>query len=563
MKPVEIATFLATPQRWACLFERVTSGVTDAIVTDTTQPAQLLSRAIGRLSPARSFLLRRSPALRALDWRTRKGFWSLTWSATVALQRWPKRASIPREDRPIYLLSAPSTYPDFRAPSLVVPSDVPCAEKSLVADVAVEVLHLLQDIYPVDASHQPVASSDPETRLLEAYTAVHRAVRPPPVWHGDLVRATKDDNLLGALAVGGPFAKLLESVPGDHERYVIDLRYLSEYPVRDGLCQLGSRIHFIATDGSLRASGIEYGGETITAAEGRWELTQRIALAGLLTHLTVWRQGMEYHVGGLAPVPVATHNLPTDHPLRRLLAPHVSQTLVTNRATHLTLRRSGWDVRALSFPYKTLLRYYDDGARAFDIGRLDVRADAQRRGIPETLSYPYLPQAGRYYELFESYVRAYLEHCYPDDATLQGDTATHLWFEFLDREVANGIGSYVPSLTRESLIRLCTLIMYSVSVGHTENSLRDYAVFLPTNVRGDGVGQSVGEVQLTLNFQLLITSPTTLLLHDFSHLALDADAAEIMRRFQAKLWERQREMEHEPDHYWSLYPSELEASVSA
>ncbi len=91
----------------------------------------------------------------------------------------------------------------------------------------------------------------------------------------------------------------------------------------------------------------------------------------------------------------------------------------------------------------------------------------------------------------------------------------------------------------------------------------NYAAFMPTTVRRDAIGQSVGEVQLTLNFHFLITSPTTLLLDDISHLALDARAAEIMEGFQASLRELQREMESGPDRYWHLYPRDLEASVSA
>jgi hypothetical protein len=86
---------------------------------------------------------------------------------------------------------------------------------------------------------------------------------------------------------------------------------------------------------------------------------------------------------------------------------------------------------------------------------------------------------------------------------------------------------------------------------------------MPTTVRKDGVGPSVGEVQMTLDFQFLITSQTTVLLYDMSHLALDREAAQIMRGFRSKLWQLQRDMEREPDRYWHLYPKELLASVSS
>ena len=43
----------------------------------------------------------------------------------------------------------------------------------------------------------------------------------------------------------------------------------------------------------MRHRGIEYEGDYVTPDNARWEITERIALAGLMTHATVWRQGME------------------------------------------------------------------------------------------------------------------------------------------------------------------------------------------------------------------------------------------------------------------------------
>ena len=91
----------------------------------------------------------------------------------------------------------------------------------------------------------------------------------------------------------------------------------------------------------------------------------------------------------------------------------------------------------------------------------------------------------------------------------------------------------------------------------------DYSVFLPTTVRKDGLPQSVGEVQNVMNFQFLISSATNRLMSDLTHLALDEEAAAIMRDLQSGLTALQTDMENEPDHYWSIYPRDLEASVSA
>jgi hypothetical protein len=562
MAPNQLLNIICSPERWPFLPDALASRITRTIAFDTTG----LARVLRRMNPfhgLRRALLPRSAALRSLDWQVRKLFWAVLWCFMVVGQGFPRRAPRPRREKSIRLLSAPETYADFQSPTLVVPETVPHVEKSLFNEVIVQMVHLLQDIYPIVASHQEPSHPDPQVRLDRAYSLPYRVVRDAPRWHPDLVAASASGNLLGALASGGPFAKLLERTDPNGSEYVIDLRHFSNYEVREGFCQLGSRIRFAAPDNTLRVTAIEYEGDSITPGSSKWGLAERIAIAGLNTHVTVWRQGMEYHVGGLAPVPVLTHNLlPPAHPLRRLLAPHINMTLTTNCYTHLTLRRSGFDVTGFTFPYATILRYYDDGAALFDINRMDVEKDARRRGIPDSLDYPYLPQALRYYRLFNTYVRRYVEHAYPTEDALQADADARAWFDALDRTIVHGVRSYVPSLSREGLISLCTLLMYSLSVGHTENSLFSHSVFMPTTVRRDGVQPSVGEIQNILNFQFLITAPSTLLVWDVSHLALDATAAAIMRDFTGSLLALQEEMERQPGRHWHLFPKEIEASVS-
>src|SRR5205085_5147011 len=164
-----------------------------------------------------------------------------------------------------------------------------------------------------------------------------------------------EGNLLGVLATGGPFAKLLErSKEGEPNPYFIDLRHMNVYPVREGLCRLGCKINFNRVESSLRVASIEYQGKHVATGDPDWEITERIALCSLSTHVTVWRHGMQYHVGGLAAIAPITHNLPANHPVRRLLAAHISETTYTNFHTHLTLRRSGFDVTGFSFSYETI-----------------------------------------------------------------------------------------------------------------------------------------------------------------------------------------------------------------
>jgi hypothetical protein len=560
--PFHVGEILLTPERWPIPLDRAITRLSRALVFDTTALGAFLCR-VDPLSPMRDRLLARSALLRSIDWKVRKAFWAMMWCPGIAIDLRPRRTPVPRREPPIALLHAPDSYPDFSAPTLVVPENVPCAEKSFGTRVGVQVLHLLQEIYPIVTTHQAAADPDPQKRFDQAYSLPYRLVRDKPVWHRDLVEAAARGDLLAALAVGGPFAKLLQRTDASSDRYVIDLEYLRHYPVREGLCHLGVRIEYVLQGRRLAVAGIRYDNELVTPQHAQWALTERVAQAALVTHVTVWRQGMEYHVGGLAAVPVLTHNLlPADHPLRRLLAPHFTRWITTSLHTHLTLRRRGFDVTGFSFPPDVILRYYEDGAAAFDVGRLDVEQDANRRGMTDALDYPYLPQALRYYRTFERYVRRYIDHCYPTEAGFQADVHPRVWFEALDRVLIGGVRRYTPDPTRDAIVKLCTLLMYSASVAHTENSLTNYAGFMPTTVRRDGRQQSVGEVQNTINFQLLIATPTTFLVADNSRLALDGTAAEIMRGFRRELLEIEQDMDAQPRRYWQLFPREVEASVS-
>ena len=563
MWPVTALDVVLTPRRWGGAFEGVGARLTAALTRDTAPLARRLVALFGWVGSLRGRLLADRPLLMRIAWRVRQLIWSITWAFIVIMRLWPRRVRVPGEDTPIRLIPAPESYSDFQSRKLVVPSDVPRAEMTLPGAITVQMLHLLQDVYPVIASHQPLAASHPEQRLKDAYSWVYRLVRTPPAWHPDLEEGRRQGTLLGTLAVGGPFAKLVERTQSNGNSYLMDLEYLRRYPVRGDLAQLGCQIHLAERGGKLLPTAIGYNGQRATPGDTRWEFLQRIALCSLATHTTVWRHGMQYHVGGVAPFAVVTHQLPPAHPIRRLMAPHIADTLSTNYHTHLTLRRSGFDVTGFSFDYDTILRYYDDGASYFDISRLDPRVDSSRRGIADSVEYPYLQQSSMYLDLFESYVREYIDRYYPDDGSLAQDIAAQVWFESLDKHIAHGIKGYVPLLTKANLVKLCALFIYTVSVEHEDNTMWNYATFLPATVREDGGGETVGQVQAILNFEMVIASAANKLMSDASHVALDPEGAAIMKRFQSKLIAVQKQMENEPNRHWRIYPKSLEASISA
>src|SRR5262245_4005223 len=325
MAPFAALDIVLTPERWAAGADRVATAISSALSSDSTKTAIRLKQLFRGLSSWRVRRLTGSPVLQRFDWAVRKFFWATIWTSAVMTRMWPKKVRIPREQKRIRLISAPESYADFQSPALVVPASIPSEESSLLSARMLQGAHLFQDVFPVISPPQPQAHLDRRERVRQAYSLLYRIVRTAPHWHDDLVRAEADGNLLGVLATGGPFAKLLErskdAATSDH--YFIDLQHMSVYPVRDGLCRLGCKINFRAVSGALRVTSIEYGGKSVVPKDANWEITERIALCSLSTHVTVWRHGMQYHVGGLAAIAPITHNLPANHPLRRLLAPHI------------------------------------------------------------------------------------------------------------------------------------------------------------------------------------------------------------------------------------------------
>ena len=118
MAPIHWVTIILTPERWPFLPDELASWITRHIAFDTTS----VGRAIRRGNPFTRFrdgVLPHSSVLRLLDWQLRKQFWTALWCGIVVFQGWPRRAPRPRREKPIRLLSAPDTYADFQAPTLV------------------------------------------------------------------------------------------------------------------------------------------------------------------------------------------------------------------------------------------------------------------------------------------------------------------------------------------------------------------------------------------------------------------------------------------------------------
>ena len=85
----------------------------------------------------------------------------------------------------------------------------------------------------------------------------------------------------------------------------------------------------------------------------------------------------------------------------------------------------------------------------------------------------------------------------------------------------------------------------------------------PIRVYKNGRREPVDVYQRMVNANMLLNVPRTVLMEDFSYLAVDGKGAAQFEQFRERLRELQREMEDDPREVWKLYPDMLNANMNA
>ena len=127
-----------------------------------------------------------------------------------------------------------------------------------------------------------------------------------------------DARLYEQVVVAG-FNDLKANADGTHS---LDLRFLSDYPVRDGFCPYGGELFVSFAEKAVRHI-VTPEGRTVRPTDADWAFEAFRFRSSLFSYLTfvphsVWCHGM------VSPkLFIATHQLPEKHPLRILLTPFV------------------------------------------------------------------------------------------------------------------------------------------------------------------------------------------------------------------------------------------------
>jgi hypothetical protein len=430
----------------------------------------------------------------------------------------------------------------------------------------------------------PIATDLPGL-LDEIYPARYRTTWPqPPIVPPEL----EADDILAALAVGGPFAMYLQKAstldPADRDAagvrpndFVIDMRSFDRYEPKAGLLAPGGLAIFRVDGDHLRTRGIRYENRLHEPGDGGFDRARRALLCALNTHLTTLVHNVTFHLAYVTPMAVAsTNELPTDHPIRRLLHPAFHTALVGNYelAKFQIIGPRGFATTLFSHEYPTLVHIINDHLERFRPADLDPEVAVERRGLDGAkIALPFWDDQLALWRIAREYVDAYVGNYYADDAAVADDPKLQQWLEALDRLFPSGLyddHGYLTageSLTRAMLTRVCATVLHTSSTAHdvVNNAVWDYSTLnyvVPTVVP-----ESLEPQDVRLSFDLMNTiigtwKPYNMLIDGVSVLALDEDGRQIMDDYVKALVDRQKVMDTEAHRAGRAYPNELNPSVS-
>jgi hypothetical protein len=430
---------------------------------------------------------------------------------------------------------------------------------------------LLAKLVPANRPGWREIDADPHRALddadISSYARVFRAPVRPSVY--DEPGALD----LGRLAVEGPYALFLER--GADGQLQWDFRQLGEFEHHDGLCSLGLRVVFDGPDDSGRLStarieSTELGVVGADADHADWERATALAICAAGTHLSLTRHFNFVHLVSGNHWDVATRNgLPTDHPLYRLLWPHVFNSFYTNYGvTRVQMLPDGDFANMFSYTHPGLMAYYDEMYRTYDITVTDPVADWQRRGLDdEDLDSPTRTNLVELFDVMHAHTSRYVDAYYESDEALCADPAVVAWLGELAALIPNGIGGVDTEPTKAAVARLVAGYISEGSTIHdlVGTTMWDYQLWSdrnPVRVYRDGRRVPVDVFQRVLNNNFALQIRRAQLLADYGQVALDERGRTLFTRFHDECRSLQERYGRSPAGPWRMEPQNLEINMN-
>lgn len=509
-----------------------------------------------------------------LRWLVRRGFWN-----AVALLKFkaakPRDIPLPPATRhviePTPMARAIRGIP-LRNVMVCASADIPAEERVRKSTLFYRVQVWLYSRYSPMQRGLPSIDADPQVALDRALTRRHRRLFRAPEMPAEYLGSPD----LGSLAVRGPFA--CYTTRADDGTWEWDLRLLNDYKHHPGLLKIGCRVAFDLDPlrRSLRARRIECALGSVTPSHPDWNQAGKIALCAASTHVSLVRHFNWVHLAGGAQLALATRNsLSPNHPLFRLLWPHIFATMHSNDiVTRGQMSRGGDFDTIFSFTFEGMCRLFDETHLLYRHQVNDPEVDGDARGVRGAgFDTPTQDNLEELFAVMHRYARNYLEVYYPRTSavgprSVNNDTELLFWLEELNERVPNGVGVTPGEVTWDSLARLLAQLLYLVTAQHEilGSYMWDYQLWThrqPARVYEHFQPEPLDVYQRLLNANFTLNVRRRALMNDFTALALDNRAKNAMRRFQDELVALQATNASRPRPVWRLDPRDLEVNINA
>ena len=241
---------------------------------------------------------------------------------------------------------------------------------------------------------------------------------------------------LGVLAVASPYFCYLQHDRSRPDCYRWDLGDLSGYECQPGVRSPWAVVEFEPdNDGHrLRPRSIESVLGVSTPSDAAWHEAQRLAMCAVSTHATLVRHFNWLHLVCGAPLAIATHNyLPAEHPVRRLLQPHLYATHFGNEiVTRIALEPGGDFENIFSFTHAGLCSLFSDTVNKFDLRKIHPVRDAENRGVAHVPGEtPALDNRRQLWEVIQRHVQRFLAVYFRTNTDVRRDLPFTRWLDVL------------------------------------------------------------------------------------------------------------------------------------
>ncbi len=506
----------------------------------------------------------------SLSWKIRKWFWARWQTLRFSLNK-PRKIGLPKPNtKKIEVVLQKQANAKIPLEKVLVFERLPKEEAKLGMRVLVAVGLFLNRLLPPMKAGLPEIDADINETLKYGLTSSYRKGFRAPVLPHAYDGVGKPE--LEDLAVQSPYSVFLQR--GAEGLVQWDFRSLGDFEHQEGLRSLGLRVVFSESDDTrtLTAREIESGEYgAVRRGDSDWEASKTLAVCAATTHLSLTRHFNYVHLISGNHWDVATRNhLPTNHPLYRLVWPHIFNSLYTNYGvTRVQMLPDGDFVNMFSFTHGGLMKYYDAMYERYDIAITDPEADWERRGLADAkFDCPSHENLRELFNVMHEHARRYIYAYYEGDEELQKDKAVAEWLQGLDTLIPNGLNRALDGgVTRDGLARVIGAYIYEGNTVHdmVGTTLWDYQLWAdrnPTRIYRDGRRMPVDVFQRIINNNFALQLRRAPMLADYGHLALDSKGAALFKQFYESCRALQDRYDQTPAGPWRMEPKNLEISMN-